>query len=72
MKMVTLLAGKQLQKDSAKKKPSTINSVKEESSDLEDETGELRLFGQSVGWSIDQTVGQLGWSDRQTDRQLIS
>lgn len=42
MKMVTLLAGKQLQRDVAKKRPNTMGSVREESSsDLNGDTGLL-------------------------------
>ena len=42
MKMVTLLAGKQLQRDVAKKRPNTMGSVREESfSNLNGDTGLL-------------------------------
>ena len=42
MKMVTLLAGKQLQRDVAKKRPNTMGSVGEESfSNLNGDTGLL-------------------------------
>lgn len=42
MRMVTLLAGKQLLKNLAKKRPNTLGSVREESSsDLDGDTGLL-------------------------------
>lgn len=42
MKMVTLLAGKQLQRDLAKKRPNTMGSVREKSfSDVNGDTGLL-------------------------------
>lgn len=56
MKMVTILAGKQLQRDMAKKRTSTMDSVREESaSELDNNSGEfLLLYNDTV-----RTFGKL-------------
>lgn len=56
MKMVTILAGKQLQRDMAKKRTSTMDSVREESaSELDNDSGEfLLLYNDTV-----RTFGKL-------------
>ena len=39
MKMVTILAGKQLQRDMAKKRPTTMSSLKEKSPEMDGGAG---------------------------------